>query len=70
MKIHYIKDNDLPDSDDYTDKLLFVEDNTYNSGYKNEIGFYRNDANGFDNCEHGWVQGNVIAWCDIHPLYK
>ena len=75
--IHDLRKNpyDLPqiniEEDD--DKLLFVEDDSCDSGYGYEIGYYRgiennNNETMWDNCDHGWIQHKVFAWCDLPKI--
>lgn len=75
--IHDLRKNpyDLPqiniEEDD--DKLLFVEDDSCESGYGYEIGYYRgiennNNETMWDNCDHGWIQHRVIAWCNLPKI--
>lgn len=69
------KPYDLPkiDIDNDDDKILYVEDDSYNNGYRCEIGYFRglegnNGDSMWDNCQHGWIQGRVIAWRNVPRL--
>lgn len=62
----------LPEIND-RDLLLYVKDD--DGEYRCEIGYYqgKEEDNGglmFDNCIHGWVQGDVIAWMPLPEPYQ
>jgi len=64
---------ELPKVTEEDDKLLFIEDDSYDDGYRCEIGYFRGlEGNKgdtmWDNCQHGWVQGRVIAWRNLPKL--
>lgn len=63
---------ELPKLDE-EDKLLYVEDDSYDDGYRCEIGYFRGLEGNcgetmWDNSQHGWILGRVIAWRCIPEL--
>lgn len=62
--------NRLPEISE-EDLLLLVKDE--NNEYHYEIGYYQGKENNelmFDNCYHGWVQGEVISWKHLPKMQR
>lgn len=72
MKIHFIKNKEYPEPGDEKYKLVYIKDDLWDEedlGYRKALGYYRGlDTDGtpiFDNCDYGFILGEIVAWADI-----